>query len=99
MIKKLAMNEYKVEGEYNLRITSKKLKSGKCQVKFHASIEKKKKLYGYVLAESGETLKNVIEKIMIRLDKVRNRDNFHHINLYSIGGQRAMDSNMIMFDA
>ena len=93
------MREYNIEGKFNLKITSKKLKSGKCQVKFHASIEKKKKLYGYVLAESGETLKNVIEKIMIRLEKVKNRDNYHHINLYSIGGQRSVDSNMVMFDA
>ncbi len=93
------MKEYKVGGEYKLRITSKKLKSGKCQVKFHASLRQKKKMYGYVLADSGETLKNVVEKIVERLEKVRNRDNLHHINLYSIGGANSLASNMVMFDA
>ena len=93
------MKEYKVGGEYKLKITSKKLKSGKCQVKFHAMLEQQKKMYGYVLADSGETLKNVVEKIVERLEKVRNRDNFHHINLYSIGGASTLGSNMVMFDA
>lgn len=99
MVKNLVMKEYNIDGAYKLKITSKKLKSGKCQVKFQASMEKKKKLYGYVLAESGETLKNVVEQIMARLDRVKNRDNFHHINLYSIGCGQAMDANMVMFDA
>lgn len=93
------MKEYTIDGEYKLRITSKKLKSGKCQVKFHADMEKKRKMYGYMLTDSGETLKNVVEKIMVRLEKVKNRDNFHHINLYSVGGAGQLDGNMIMFDA
>lgn len=93
------MKEYTVDGEYRLKITSKKLKSGKCQVKFHADLEKKRKMYGYMLAESGDTLKNVVEKIMARLERVKNRDNFHHINLYSIGNVNQMDGSMIMFDA
>ena len=92
------MTEYEVGGEYKLRITSKKLKSGKCQVKFHASMKKNKSLYGYVLAESSETLKTVVEKIVVRLDKFKNRDSFHHINLYSMGGGQQMDANLIMFE-
>ena len=93
------MKEYRVGGEYKLRITSKKLKSGKCQVKFDAVIQKKKKMYGYVLADSGETLKNVISQIVDRLEKVRMKDSFHHINLYSLSGANREQSNMILFDA
>ena len=78
------MGYYKVGGEYDLMLNSKKLKSGKCQIKFQASVRPKKSLYGYVLADSGETLSTVIDKIMKRLDLVKNRENFHHINLYSI---------------
>lgn len=93
------MREYAFEGEYDLKLTSKKLKSGKCQVKFHASIEKKRKMYGYILADSGETLNNVVKKIHNRLEQVRNRGNIHHINLYSIGQNCNNDTGIVMFDA
>ncbi|MGL1887227.1 MAG: hypothetical protein OCD76_12005 [Reichenbachiella sp.] len=93
------MREYTFEGEYNLKLTSKKLKSGKCQVKFHASIEKKRKMYGYVLAESGETVKSVVEKIHTRLDQMKYRGNVHHINLHSIGRHYNNDTGIVMFDA
>ena len=93
------MEYYTIGGEYKLKLTSKKLKSGKCQVKFHASVQEKKNMYGYVLADSGETLKHVVEKILDRLDKVKNRGSFHHINLYSIGKEPASDTGMVLFDA
>lgn len=98
MIKKLVMEYYTIGGKYKLKLTSKKLKSGKCQVKFHASLEKKKSMYGYVLAESGETLKKVIEKIQNRLDQIKNRESIHHINLYSIGKQHTSNNGMVLFD-
>ncbi|PIB35062.1 hypothetical protein BFP72_06455 [Reichenbachiella sp. 5M10] len=93
------MEEYHVGGDYKLRLSSKKLKSGKCQVKFHASLETKKNMYGYVLADSGETLRNVVEKIYLRLDQFKNKRNAHHINLYSIGQHCSKDNGIIMFDA
>ncbi|UXP30929.1 hypothetical protein N6H18_11260 [Reichenbachiella agarivorans] len=93
------MEEYHIGGDYKLRLSSKKLKSGKCQVKFHASLEKKKNMYGYVLADSGETLRNVVEKIYIRLDQIKNKSNVHHINLYSIGKACNNDNGIVMFDA
>ena len=69
------MNELSLGGDYNLKINSKKLKSGKCQVKFHAEVNLKRKLYGYMLAESGEKLNNVVEKIIARLDRIKSREN------------------------
>lgn len=98
MTKELVMKDYTIGGEYKLRLSSKKLKSGKCQVKFHAALKTKKKLYGYVLTDARETLKDVVEKIVDRLDQVRAKDNIHHINLYSIG-KTVNDTNFIMFDA
>ncbi|WP_109830709.1 hypothetical protein [Reichenbachiella versicolor] len=91
--------EFNIGGEYDLKISSKKLKSGKCQVKFHAHMREKKKMYGYILADKGETLTNVVEKIVTRLDKVNSRDNLHHINLFSLGGVKSQASNMVMFEA
>jgi len=99
MTNKLVMKHYTIGGAYKLRINSKKLKSGKCQVKFHASLETKKSLYGYVLADAQETLKDVVEKIVTRLDQIKGKDNYHHINLYSIGKRTVNDTNFIMFDS
>lgn len=97
---KIISNEaYTIGGKYKLKLSSKKLKSGKCQVKFHASVQKKKNMYGYVLADSGETLKNVVEKILVRLDQLKNRENLHHINLYSIGKENTGNTGMILFDS
>lgn len=93
------MQSMTIGGDYRLKLTSKKLRSGKCQVKFYASLERKKKLYGYVLADAGETVKDVVEKIITRLDQVKSRDSFHHINLYSIGKRNQSDTNFLVFDA
>ncbi len=93
------MQTMTVGGDYRLKLSSKKLKSGKCQVKFYASVERKKNLYGYVLADAGETLTDVITKITSRLDQVKKRDSFHHINLYSIGKRSTEDANFLVFDA
>ena len=87
-----------IGGDYKLRLTSKKLTSGKCQVKFYASVEASRKLYGYILADAGESLKDVVVKIINRLNRMKSRDSFHHINLYSIGKRSNQDTNFIVFD-
>jgi hypothetical protein len=93
------MNEINLGGNYHLKINSKKLKSGKCQVKFSATVKLKQNMYGYVLADSGEKLNTVVEKIILKLDQVRNRDNYHHINLYRIGQSNQVDTNFMIFDS
>lgn len=92
------MTSMTIGDDYKLKLTSKKLKSGKCQVKFYATIKAKKKLYGYILADAGESLKDVVVKIIERLNAVKTRDSFHHINLYSIGKRSSSDANFILFD-
>ncbi|WP_339795339.1 hypothetical protein [uncultured Imperialibacter sp.] len=87
------------DDQYKIKITSKKLHSGRCQVKFYASIADRKQLYGYVLVNAEETLKKVMERIRMRLDRMNTSDSFHHINLYSIGKKDADDLNFIIFDA
>ena len=93
------MSDYTFDRDYRLKLSSKKLKSGKCQVKFHATVKADKNMYGYVLAEAEETLKEVVGKIKVRLDQVKNRDSFHHINLYTIGKRRPDDAHILMFEA
>lgn len=48
-------------GLLKFKITSKKLSSGKCQVKFF--VEGDKKLYGYALVDSKLTLKEVVDQL------------------------------------
>lgn len=93
------MTSMTIGGDYKLKLTSKKLSSGKCQVKFYAALEKKKDLYGYILADAGESLKDVVVKIINRLNMVKSKDSFHHINLYSIGKRDHNDTNFILFDS
>lgn len=87
------------EMRYNLKLSSKRLKSGKCQVKFSASLTRKKQLYGYVLVNAEDTLKEVVTSIKSRLDLVKQRDTIHHINLYAVGQSRDITDNFIVFDA
>lgn len=86
--------------EYKLRISSKRLNSGKCQVKFHAYAVHQKNLYGYVLVDSDRTLKEVVVKIREKLMSIQQARDFHHIHLYSIG-QRSQEDELsfMVFDS
>lgn len=84
---------------YNLKLSSKRLKSGKCQVKFSATLNRKKQLYGYILVNAEDTLKEVVTSIKSRLDLVNQRDTIHHINLYAVGKSQSTLDNFIVFDA
>lgn len=84
---------------YQLKLSSKKLRSGKCQVKFHATVRDRRDLHGYVLVESDQTLKNVVLNIKDRLHTIHQTQDFHQIHLYSIGKRNQGDMNFIFFDA
>ena len=92
------IQDFTFDRDYKLKLSSKKLKSGKCQVKFYATIRANKNMYGYILADAQETLKEVVFRIKRRLDSVKNRDSLHHINLYTIGKKRQEDSNILIFE-
>ena len=84
---------------YHLKLSSKRLRSGKCQVKFSATLSRNKQLYGYLLVNADETLKEVVSTIKSRLDLVKQRDTIHHINLYAVGKAKSNLDNFIVFDA
>jgi hypothetical protein len=84
--------------DYKLRLSSKKLNSGKCQVKFYATVRGCKDLYGYVLVEADQTLKDVVNGIKDKLSTIHHTNDFHHIHLYSIGRQQPDRFNFIVFD-
>lgn len=84
--------------DYSLKITSKKLKSGKCQVKFYATIRERRDMYGYVLVDAEKTLKDVVVTIKEKLRTIRHTREFHHLHLYSIGKEGKDDMNFFIFD-
>lgn len=84
-----------LDDKYRLRISSKKLQSGRYQVKFFATIKKSKELYGYVLVESGETLKSVINRIQERLKELDTSAEYHHFHLFQVGKEELHDNLMI----
>lgn len=85
--------------QYKLRLSSKRLSSGKCQVKFFASMKGYKDLYGYVLVDSELTLREVVVRIKDKLLSIQQTGDFHHIHLYSIGREQPEDRlNFIIFD-
>lgn len=43
--------------DYRLRLSAKRLKSGKCQVKFYATLLHGKQLYGYLLVDAIHCVK------------------------------------------
>ncbi len=49
--------------DYHIRLYSKKLASGKCQVKFYLNTDHGTKYYGYLLAEGRDTVSKVVSRI------------------------------------
>ncbi|WP_420318823.1 hypothetical protein [Ekhidna sp.] len=92
LAKDLILDDY-----YKLRITSKKLQSGRYQVKFFATIRGSKELYGYVLVEADETLKSVITRIRKRLKELDRSIEYKHFHLFNVG-QETQPNNLMIFE-
>ncbi|MFT6865628.1 MAG: hypothetical protein ACJA08_000451 [Cyclobacteriaceae bacterium] len=84
---------------FKLKITSKKLRSGKCQVKFFATVRERRDMYGYVLVDAKRTLKEVVSGIRDKLHTINHTRDFHNLHLYSIGKTGKDDLNFIIFDS
>ncbi len=81
----------------DLKLQSKKLKSGKHQVKFYATITDDEKMHGYTLVEAGTTLKKVVEEITSRLLKIQRSDSYQHLHLYNLGEKQEYQSSFMVF--
>ena len=82
-----------------IKIESKKLKSGKCQIKFQTNGLLSEEFYGYALVEGEKTLREVIREIKLKLSKMRNLDNYYQRNLYSIQRDRIQENDFVIFKA
>jgi hypothetical protein len=77
-----------------LRLTSKRLKSGKLQVKFELTRELQGVEYGYLLTEPKTSLKDVVHKIFSNFETGNKLG--YHSHLYSIGRAR-QSTEMLIF--
>lgn len=82
---------------FKLQISSKKLLSGKCQVKFYAQGHIPGGVYGYVLVDPKSTLKEVVDGIHGKLHNIRNKEYYHHNHLYSMKKIKQNNSDFIIF--
>jgi len=71
-------------GDVHLKIESKKLHSGRCQVKFYVTGTAKPNVYGYTLVEADRTLKEVVEELKSRLSSIGEVNAYYQRNLFSI---------------
>ena len=54
----------RIPGIQRLKIESKRLKSGKCQVKYQVEVIGKKHRYGYLLADPKQTMEETVLQII-----------------------------------
>jgi hypothetical protein len=80
--------------DFKLKLKSKKLDSGKYQVNF-ATEGFSDDYYGYLLAESKTSLREVVEKIQRHLGAAQSSDKYFQPNLFSLG-KRQINSGRIM---
>lgn len=95
----LANSETMFDEDYKLRLSSKKLKSGKCQVKFFAQLQNNKDMYGYVLVSSEQTLRDVVKGIKEKLNTISQTRDFYQLHLFSIGKIHKDDLNFLIFES
>jgi rRNA-processing protein FCF1 len=80
--------------DYKLSLLSKRLRSGKCQIKFIISNAVQQEMYGYMLTESGTTLKEVVKKIENQV-KIRDRGEYYHSHLYNLAMKQQNEEILI----
>ena len=66
-----------------LKLSSKRLKSGKVQVKFSMSSTSEGEKHGYILTDPRTSLKDVVNQIVQRFNT--SRVWVHHAHLFNIG--------------
>ena len=83
---------------YKLKLCSKKLDSGKFQVKFHVSKgQESQDLYGYVLVDAKDTLRRVVSTIRGRLNLMDEANEYYHTHLYAVRKAPPPKSDFMIF--
>jgi hypothetical protein len=86
----------KYEG-LQIKIESKRLQSGKCQVKFSTKGMFRDDYYGYTLVDGEKTLREVIAEIKAKLRKTGGPNNYYQRNLYSLQRRSDVENDFVIF--
>lgn len=84
--------------DYKLKLLSKRLKSGKCQIKFFVSSDTRKNMYGYLLAESGTTLREVVGKIEHKVRAIDSASHYYQSHLYNLATKDSNEDHILIFN-
>ncbi len=91
-------DEIILNDQYRMKISSKKLSSGRYQVKFIATLRAGKELYGYLLAEPQESLKSVVAKIHTRLNSLNQFTEYNYYFLHQLGDYSSAQNPFLIFE-
>ncbi|MCG8306277.1 MAG: hypothetical protein MI975_02720 [Cytophagales bacterium] len=80
-----------------IKIESKKLKSGKCQVKFYTKGLLAEDFYGYALVAEEKPLKEVVREIKEKVERIGSITNFYQQHLFSIKRNTKLDTDFVIF--
>ena len=80
-----------------IKIFSKRLPSGNCQVKFYVSNDKGHSYYGYMLVASGKKVSDVITLLHAKIRKMDSPDNYYHGHLFDLGKKQEFDPGFILY--
>lgn len=81
----------------HLKIESKRLKSGKCQVKFTTDGSAGTDYYGYMLVDARSTLREVVLKINDRIGQMDDPGIFHQRGLFSVGKKEMSSPEIVIY--
>ena len=87
-----------MERDYKLKLYSKRLKSGKCQIKFEISSSTLPGMYGYLLAESGSTLREVVNTIEHEVRYIDKGGSYYHAHLYNLASKHQRRDPILIFN-
>ena len=79
-----------------LKLTSKRLNSGRFQVNFTTHIHSQE-FYGYLLAEPQTPVREVVEKISRHVDAMKNADRYLQRNLFSLTNRETNSGRILIF--
>jgi hypothetical protein len=81
-----------------IRIYSRKLPSGNFQVKFYLTTQKGNPYYGYMLVESGKSVRQVMEILFDKLKEIDQPDMYYHKHLFKVGTKSDYDPTFMIFN-
>jgi len=79
-----------------LKMTSKRLNSGRFQVNFSTHLNSQE-FYGYLLAESQTPVREVVEKISRHVDAMKWSERYLQRNLFSLTNREANSGRILIF--